>query len=249
MSDQSPIEVFLVELRGSLSGVWWWRRRSIIAEVRAHLEDVAAEEHARGLDGVESERRAVQRFGDPTQMAAELRAEQRVPRWLGLTGLAAVALGVALVVVSVRSQPRPAASARYVSPYQAAMQRLLQDARGGEQNAAPPQVVGGSPAQRQLIAELARPFRLPGVRQFRIDNSYRDPEGQHWQGALILISPRSTDPSNRDFAAYMANEWAADVIVHTYNYQRHSRHVPRLGNVGPPAGWSGCCASVLGFWE
>lgn len=99
VSGRSPIEEYLQRFRIELTGVWWWQQRGIMAEVRGHLEDVAAEERAGGCDELESERRAVARFGDPAQLAAGFRADQH-GRWRVLAAVAVVAVIGATVAIS-----------------------------------------------------------------------------------------------------------------------------------------------------
>ncbi len=80
----------------------WRRRRALVAEVRGHLEDAAAEARERGVEPQEAERQAVARFGDPVEMAAALRPPRPVRWWL-VGAVTSVLLGATLVAVVGRA--------------------------------------------------------------------------------------------------------------------------------------------------
>ena len=63
MSD-GPIHSYLHELRGRVPG-GPLRRRRVLGEIRAHLEDAAEKEQEAGRTREEAERLAVERFGVP----------------------------------------------------------------------------------------------------------------------------------------------------------------------------------------
>ena len=68
-----PIAAFLAELRRGLP--LGMGRRRILAEVGAHLEDGARAARDAGLPAPEAERRAVERFGSPSELARRLAAD------------------------------------------------------------------------------------------------------------------------------------------------------------------------------
>jgi len=79
MTDQrEPIDAYLDEmlarLRGSSTDV-----RRILAETEQHLREAAAAGEARGLDSIEAQRQAIERFGEPRELARRFR---RLPGWL-----------------------------------------------------------------------------------------------------------------------------------------------------------------------
>jgi hypothetical protein len=97
-----PIERFLAELRIGLISMSWWRRRGLLAEVRTHLEDAAADTRAAGADPQEAERLAVAGFGSAEYFAAAYKPGKRSRcRVLGGVGLAMGACVAALVLVFV----------------------------------------------------------------------------------------------------------------------------------------------------
>lgn len=60
------------------------RKRRMRQELLAHLTNLVEEEKARGADEQEAIARALQRFGDPTELSRDLQASvPRVERWLG----------------------------------------------------------------------------------------------------------------------------------------------------------------------
>ncbi len=67
----TAIDDYLEELRGCLA-VDMLTERSILTEVQAHLEEIVAEEVARGRDPAEAARLAVDRFGEARAVAREM---------------------------------------------------------------------------------------------------------------------------------------------------------------------------------
>jgi hypothetical protein len=93
------IAAFLAELRRDLpagSG-----RRRILAEVGAHLEDGAEAARAAGLPPPDAERRAVERFGPPGELARRLAADLAAEGARSAAAISALALAgmVALWIV------------------------------------------------------------------------------------------------------------------------------------------------------
>jgi len=103
VSDASDaVAVYLDELRGALR-VSIWRRRRIIAEVTDHVTELIGDERARGGDSAAAVKRAVERLGAPTALAAEFNADaarhriNRASRGVGVCAAAAfVAAGLSL---------------------------------------------------------------------------------------------------------------------------------------------------------
>ncbi len=111
MNERRPIDRYLAEFRRGLTGIRWWNRRGLIAEARDHLEDAALHERESGFGAVEAEQRAVDRFGDPLELARQSRAVHAVSwrRRAGVIGVLAAAIAIVVVVVSlqVRSPAGP----------------------------------------------------------------------------------------------------------------------------------------------
>ena len=111
--DGSLIAAFLAELRRDLpagSG-----RRRILAEVGAHLEDGVEAARAAGLPGPDAERRAVERFGSPGDLARQLAADLAAAGARGAAAVAALAVagmvGLWVIMGSVaRTPPWPGAA-------------------------------------------------------------------------------------------------------------------------------------------
>ena len=109
----SLIAAFLAELRRDLPA--GPGRRRILAEVGAHLEDGAEAARAAGLPGPDAERRAVERFGPPGDLARRLAADLAADGARGAAAVAALALAgmVALWVIMgsvARTPPWPGAA-------------------------------------------------------------------------------------------------------------------------------------------
>lgn len=83
-----PIQRYLHELRGRVPG-GPLRRRRVLGELRAHLEDAAEKEQEAGRTREEAERLAVERFGVPFP--------DRQRRWVSWIPLP---LGVGVIVVA-----------------------------------------------------------------------------------------------------------------------------------------------------
>ena len=93
------IQAYLGALEARLRMVHWQRRR-ILAEVRDHLEQAAAQERTRGC--ADAEARAVERFGDVELIAREFAAAWRRPSrggriaflWLSVSAACAASLAM-----------------------------------------------------------------------------------------------------------------------------------------------------------
>ena len=90
------IQRWLAEFAVRLRGGRRWKQR-VLGEVERHLREAAAEERAHGGNGGEGERRAVERFGSPKEIAEAFERER--PGWRRRKVRAAVA--VAAVAASV----------------------------------------------------------------------------------------------------------------------------------------------------
>jgi dipeptidyl aminopeptidase/acylaminoacyl peptidase len=101
MSETSPIACLLADVRRELSGQSWRRRRALLAEVRAHLEDAADDEQACGLDRASAEQRACDRFGPAGDFGRLVQKDTRSHRRAAGLALAGVALGALVTVAAV----------------------------------------------------------------------------------------------------------------------------------------------------
>jgi hypothetical protein len=90
-----PIDRHLRELRGRVPG-GPLRRRRILGELRAHLEDAAQEEQRSGRTHEQAEQIAVERFGMPF--------EERAPRRAAWIAAPVVACVIVAAVAAVLSQ-------------------------------------------------------------------------------------------------------------------------------------------------
>ena len=102
MTEQSgPVDAYLDRLFDRLSGTGPAGRRTL-AEAEDHLRAAAGDGEALGLDRAAAERRAIEAFGSPDLLAAQVRAVHRPAAWLrpAFTG-AWLAGGVALITVGV----------------------------------------------------------------------------------------------------------------------------------------------------
>jgi hypothetical protein len=105
MSDGTRIEAFLAELERRLGRA---RRDGgrVVAEVREHLLDAAADEQRRGRSPAEAERLALQRFGSARRLARSLGARSPLTRVGRVGALAAVlAGGASLAFASTLDTP------------------------------------------------------------------------------------------------------------------------------------------------
>jgi hypothetical protein len=101
-----PVEVLLAELRGSLRGMGWRRRRRLLAEARAHLDDLVDDAMRGGLPRREAERVAAERFGSAGRLVESLpRPRPRVRAPAILIALAGVLALLAYAAVSVQDAP------------------------------------------------------------------------------------------------------------------------------------------------
>lgn len=113
----SPIAAYLQELGGLLH---CRRRRRIVAEIRAHLLDAAAAAREPDEDAQAAQRRAVARFGSPTEVASAFNRERRRNslRALARRGAAVALAGAATASVGTATvwalEPGAAATARPV---------------------------------------------------------------------------------------------------------------------------------------
>lgn len=91
---RTPIDEYLAELGRRLRWDPLGRNRAL-AEAADHLRELTREGEAKGLDRTEAERRAIQLFGSPRQVAEPILANSVTLQWLlrlgavGLTGIAA----------------------------------------------------------------------------------------------------------------------------------------------------------------
>ena len=165
MSD-GPIHRHLRELRARVPG-GPLRRRRVVAEMRAHLEDAAAEEQRAGRAREDAERLAVERFGVPF-------ADRRqgwgtlivLPAVVGIIVVAAVALAVA----SRGGAGRPRALSPAV-PYSSVP--TCPSARSGPVTAIT--VVNGGPVRVRFAA--CRPRPAVGTHRAKISPVGRLPDG------------------------------------------------------------------------
>jgi len=109
----SPIAAYLEELSGLLR---CGRRRRIVAEVRSHLLDAAAAAREPDEDAQAAQRRAVARFGSPTEVARAFNAGRRRRSALARRAAAVALAGAATASVGTATvwalEPGSAATAR-----------------------------------------------------------------------------------------------------------------------------------------
>ncbi len=106
----SPIEDFLDDLLGALSGHPPRETRHLLIEAEAHLRDAVAEAIASGMTLEDAERDAVRRFGSPAQLARREASRRVVPlgglvracvgSGLLLGGLGGLAMGLSAIITT-----------------------------------------------------------------------------------------------------------------------------------------------------
>jgi hypothetical protein len=120
-SATTPVDAFLRSLRRELRPLGWRRRRGALAEARDHLLSTIEQQIDEGVPPADAELRAIERFGEPSEIAARLcavrpaRGRRVVP---ALVGAAAISVLIAFAAgpVSDELATHEAAAAAPVSP-------------------------------------------------------------------------------------------------------------------------------------
>jgi hypothetical protein len=120
-SATTPVDAFLRSLRRELRPLGWRRRRGALAEARDHLLSTIEQQIDEGMSPADAELRAIERFGEPAEIAARLCAVRR-PRGRrvvpALVGAATISVLIAFAAgpVSDELATHEAAAAAPVGP-------------------------------------------------------------------------------------------------------------------------------------
>src|SRR5215468_7574985 len=120
-----PIQRYLRELRCALAAPLPScvpRDRRLLQEAEAHLRESAAREQQAGVDDSLAARRAIRRFGSPSEVAAAAKASRpRIPHGAlaVLVGVLALGAGVASATAGASSRQQPVPPPRSASHHAA----------------------------------------------------------------------------------------------------------------------------------
>jgi hypothetical protein len=120
-SATTPVDAFLRSLRRELRPLGWRRRRGALAEARDHLLSTIEQLIDEGMPSADAEQRAIERFGEPSEIAARLcavrpaRGRRVVPTLVGAATIS-VLIAFAAGPVSDQLATHEAAAAAPVSP-------------------------------------------------------------------------------------------------------------------------------------